>query len=232
MVSNVLIISLGVTSICLLVMLVFPYVMYARDMKDHLRIGKTFMESVTTTIIWHLLLVCFFAFFFGAWEMLASHVGSSAGSSYSPKAAVKAFLNIGGSNLDMASYWNLVSQSLSNINYGDTNIAKKSQMFISFGLGLIVVIALIYWVILFFMPVFCMLVPIFLSARYDKLHRDNNDGTILHKARYLVYGVAGYIILGIHFKINDAFIAFLAEDSSWAGLHKHCISIWKGLAGA
>ena len=64
MITNVFVISMGVTGICLMVLLIFPYVLYARDIRDHLRLGKTYLESVTTTIIWHLLLVFFFSFFF------------------------------------------------------------------------------------------------------------------------------------------------------------------------
>lgn len=236
MITNVFVISMGVTSICLMVLLIFPYVLYARDIRDHLRLGKTYIESVTTTIIWHLLLVIFFSFFFGIWDTLADFITGTKGGvntfaqQMSPKVAIKAFLNIGGSSESIADYWKGVTESLSHINYNTgSSTSQKSQYFIVYGVGLIALIGMMYWVTLFFLPIFCVLVPIFLSLRYDKLHRDNNDGTMLHKLRFLVYGVAGVIIMGMHFKINDIFINFVA-DEYWVGTYQTSSQIWRDLA--
>ncbi|MDA3053311.1 hypothetical protein OFO01_07710 [Campylobacter sp. JMF_01 NE2] len=225
MVGNSLVISLGVTSICLIVMLVFPYVLYARDMRDHLRTGKTFLESATTTIIWHILLAIFFAVFFGAWDVLADKLGDT---TYSPETAAKAFLNIGGSGeLNLATYWDNIAKDVNAMNFDTKTVGQKTQTFLTYAVSLIVVIGIIYWVILFFMPLFCFLTPMFLSLRYDKLHRDNPDGTVLHKLRYLVYGIGGFIILGLHFKINEMFIRFLTQDTKWAGLQKVSQTMWQ-----
>ena len=149
----------------------------------------------------------------------------------SPEVAIKAFLNIGGSNSgSIADYWNGVTKSLSNIQYDGTSAtAQKSQSFIVYGVGLISLIGMMYWVTLFFLPIFCVVVPIFLSLRYDKLHRDNNDGTIMHKFRYMVYGVAGVMIMGMHFQINDVFINFVAGEK-WQGTYNASSQIWRDFA--
>lgn len=226
-INNATIVALGVTSMSLMILLVFPYALYARDMKDHLRTGKTFLESVTTTIIWHLLLTCFLAFFFGSWKLLTSNLDSMG--KYSPQQTTTAFLNVGNES-DLKSYWSSVTKELANLNYSDgTNLSQKSRNFVSYGVSLIAAIGIMYWVVLFFLPILCITTPIFLSLRYDKLHRDNNDGTIMHKFRYLTYGIAGYVIMGLHFKINDTFIYYLLGDNSkkWIGLHEVSQAIWK-----
>ena len=179
-VTNTFVIATGVTAICLFVLLLFPFVLYMRDMKEHTKNGKTFMESVTTTIIWHLLLSFFFAFFFMIWGKIADFNKSDAdeSSNYSPKIAVEAFLDVG-NHRSLFVYWQDISNNLSGIlgnidKDSNSEADKKGKKFIAYSVGLIVLLGLIYSVVLFILPIFCVLVPIFLSARHDKLHRDNN----------------------------------------------------------
>lgn len=236
-VTNTFVIATGVTAICLFVLLLFPFVLYMRDMKEHTKNGKTFMESVTTTIIWHLLLSFFFAFFFMIWGKIVDFNKSNADelSNYSPKIAVEAFLDVQHPNQSLFVYWQGISDNFSEIlkdidKNSNSEADKKGKKFIVYSVGLIVLLGLIYSVVLFILPIFCVLVPIFLSARHDKLHRDNNATMLFDKARYLVYGIVTYVIMGMHLYINDIFIMHVVDDKKTAweagSLHKKITAQW------
>lgn len=234
-VSNLTLITLGVTAICLFIMLIFPYVLYARDMKDHLRTGKTFMESVTSTVILHLLLCFFFFFFFYVWSLANQSLSGNVWTKYSPQTATHVFLNVAKKDNNNPSslldYWSNVAKSLKNADVsGENDLQQKSKKYIKYSAGLIVILGLLYSVVLCFLPLSCILVPIFLSARYDKLNKNEGATMLTNKARYLVYGVAVYIIFGLHLKINDIFInGVLGYDTSnkvtFSGLHKEMVDM-------
>lgn len=238
-VTNTFVIATGVTAICLFILLLFPFVLYMRDIKEHTKNGKTFMESVATTIIWHLLLSFFFAFFFTIWGKIADFNKDKDAtiSDYSPKIAVQAFLDVNNSEKVLFAYWKKISGNLISIleqinknEEGDGPSAVKGKKFVTYSVGLIVLLGLIYSVVLFILPIFCILVPIFLSARHDKLHRDNNSTMLFDKARYLVYGIVTYIIMGMHLYINDIFIMYVVADENTAwkagSLHKKITEQW------
>ena len=235
-ITNITVITLGVTAICLFILLLFPYILYARDMKDHLRTGKTFMESVTSTVIWHLLLCFFFYFFFYVWSLASIHLSNPNGNGkdgvfakYSPQAATYAFLGVGRGESDLFGYWKTVIDDdlKSQKEEGDTKLIKRSNKFVKYSIGLIVMLGLLYCVVLAFLPLSCVLVPLFLSARYDKLNKNEGATMLTNKARYLVYGVAVYVIFVLHLKINDIFINGVLGENGSVELHGEIMKMVK-----